>query len=395
MKREGSIVETEITRERERLQTVLQTVPSGIIVVEGPEARITFMNTRSQEFFGERPEIGQPLPAYLSSSKLMHPDGSPFKADELPINRSLRYGEVVRGEELVIESESGQKNYLLLGSAPLFDSEGRVYGAVASTEDITALREAEEALRQAYARERRVSETLQRALLPNVPDKINGIRLATSYRAALEEAEIGGDFFDVFRPAPDLVGIVIGDVAGKGVEAATHTAFTRHTLRAYAYVDPSPARVMARLGEVLIQEMGREFFVTVFYGVLNERERTLCYANAGHEAPLCVSADHEQVTELSITGIPLGIETAFACEQRTISTEDIARLVLYTDGVTETRRRGELYGLGRLKEFVLLHANDSPRQLVDLLIDEVDDFSGRHLRDDIALLVVDIESQTV
>jgi PAS domain S-box-containing protein len=148
-----------IDRERKRLQTVLDTIPSGLIVVEGPDIRVAFMNRRSQEFFGTPPEIGKPLPTYLASSKLLHPDNTPFDINELPIYRSLRSGEVVRGEELVIEPQDGQRHYLLLGSAPLYDESGGIYGAVASTEDITPLREGEEALRQAYIRESRVSQT--------------------------------------------------------------------------------------------------------------------------------------------------------------------------------------------------------------------------------------------
>lgn len=380
----------DVIRERKRLQTVLDTIPSGIIITEGPEARIAFMNSRCQEFFGTPPEIGKPLPAYLASSKLLHPDGTPFSLNDLPINRSMRNGEVVHSEELVIEMETGQRSYLLLGSAPLYDELGNIYGAVASTEDITPLRKAQEALSEAYARERRVFEELQQALLPRVPDRIDGLYLASAYRAAKEEARIGGDFFDVFHPGPDLVGIVIGDVAGKGAEAASHTALTRHSLKAYAYIDPSPAYVMEALANAIARETPPEFFVTVFYGLLNLREKTLCYASAGHEPSLCLIPDNPEIVLLTSTGIPLGIRAGSTYEQQCIRFPNGSRVMLYTDGVTEVRAGTEFFGLERLKEFFVRYRQDPPADFINRLLEYVQSFAHPHLRDDIALLLVEM-----
>mgnify|MGYP001093541400 CR=1 FL=1 len=380
----------DVIRERKRLQTVLDTIPSGIIITEGPEARIAFMNSRSQEFFGTPPEIGRPLPTYLANSKLMHPDGTPFLLNDLPINRSMHKGDVVHGEELVIEMETGQRSYLLLGSAPLYDEFGNIYGAVASTEDITPLREAQQALSEAYAREKRVFEELQQALLPRVPDKIENLYLASAYRAAKEEAQIGGDFFDVFRPAPNLVGIVIGDVAGKGAEAAAHTALTRHSLKAYAYIDPSPTYVMEALTNAIVRETPPEFFVTVFYGLLDLQEKTLCYASAGHEPSLCLISQNSEIVLLPSTGIPLGIRAGSTYEQRCISFPSGSRIMLYTDGVTEARAETEFFGLDRLKEFFILHRDDRPADFINRLLEYVQDFANYHLRDDIALMLIEM-----
>jgi len=377
--------------ERNRLQTVLDTVPSGLIVVEGPDARIAFMNKRSQEFFGTPPEIGKPLPAFLASSRLLRPDGSPYAPGELPISRSMASGEVIRGEELIVETESGQRSYLLLGSAPLWDESGRVYGAVASTEDITPLREAQEALRNAYARERHVSETLQQALLPIVPERLNGLRLASAYRAALEEAQIGGDLFDVFSPAPGLVGLVIGDVAGKGVDAAVRTALTRHSLKAYAYVNPSPAIVMEALNNVILREMIAESFVTVFYGLLNAKEHTLSYVNAGHEPPLCLMPHSNEIRMLSNTGIPLGVKAGTTFEECSIDLQEGSRILLYTDGATEARSREGFFGLERLKELLVSRSQESPVEFVGHLVECIQEFSWPHLRDDIAILLAEME----
>ncbi len=385
--------DAELAREKRRLQTVLDTVPSGIIVTEGPELRVAFMNRRSQEFFRVRPEIGEPLPSYLANSKLLHPDGTPFAEEDLPIHRSLRTGEVVCGEEMIIETEDGQRSYLLLGSAPLYDEHGRISGAVASTEDITPLRKAEEALRLAYARERRISETLQQALLPALPERIDGLRIASTYIAAVEEAQIGGDFYDVFTPGPELVGLVIGDVAGKGVQAAVHTALIRQALKAYAYLDPSPAYVMEKLNDLVLKETPSEFFVTLFYGLLNLKDHSLHYANAGHESPLYVDSVRRQVVEIPNTGVPLGIIRLAKCEQKVMHLEYGSKLVMYTDGVTEARSNGAHFGLEGLKQYLLLHASGFPDELINGLVAQVQEFTGQHLRDDIALLVVELERE--
>ena len=379
----------DIDRERRRLQTVLDTAPSGLIVVEGPDARIAFMNRRSQEFFGTYPEIGKPLPAYLASSKLLHPDNSPFNPNELPIYRSSRSGEVVQGEELIIETQNGQRHYLLLRSAPLYDEDGGIYGAVASTEDITQLREGQEALRQAYIRESQVSQTLQQALLPTIPKKLEGLHLASVYRAALEEAQIGGDFFDVFSPAPGLIGIVIGDVAGKGVEAAVRTALIRHSLKAYAYIDPSPAGVMEAVNNVIMQEGIPESFITVFYGLLNMQENSLCYVNAGHEPPLCLAPDKKTIVELPNSGIPLGVKVRAAYVQHLAEFPEGSKILLYTDGVTEARSKEGFFGLERLKEFLISHSKESPAEFVDHLMDYIQNFASSHLRDDVAILLAE------
>ncbi|MGQ9455512.1 MAG: PP2C family protein-serine/threonine phosphatase [Armatimonadota bacterium] len=382
----------EIARERRRLQTVLDTVPSGIIVTEGPEARIAFMNRRSQEFFRMPPEIGEPLPSYLANSKLLHPDGTPFDEKDLPIHRSLRDGKVVCGEELIIETEDGERSYLLLGSAPLYDDDGKIYGAVASTEDITPLRKAEEALRRAYARERRISETLQQALLPVPPERIDNLKVESIYIAAVEKAQIGGDFYDVFTPAPGLVGVVIGDVAGKGVQAAVHTALTRYCLKAYAYIDPSPSYVMEKLNDVLLKEAAPEFFVTVFYGLLDLQRGLLGYVNAGHESPLYAGPKCSRLVEIPNTGIPLGITRLTSFEQHSMELERGCKIVMYTDGVTEARSSdGQLFGMDRLKECLLSCANNSLRMLIDELVNRVQEFSDHCLRDDIALLIVELD----
>lgn len=380
---------TEETMEsRTRLQTVLDTIPSGIIIVEGPEQRVTYMNKHAQEFFQVPPEIGMPLPAYAVANKLMHPDGRPYLVSELPMSRALNKGETVYNDELVIETPSGKRNYLLLSAAPLRDQEGKVVGVVASTENITPLVEAREALKQAYERERRISETLQRAFFSEIPEKTDSLRIVSAYKAALEEAAIGGDFYDVFKPSPNIVAIAIGDVSGKGVEAAVHTALAKYSLRAYAYQDPSPSFVMESLNNAVYHQISKEAFITLFYGIADLNEGTIRFVTAGHEPPLLIN---DKVEELALTGTAIGIAEHEKYEECKIPFRS-GSLLLYTDGVTEARGKYGFFGRDRLKEFALSHKHEEPSAFVNSLLEEINKWCDGHLKDDVALLYVKASS---
>jgi len=384
-------LQEQLLRDRERLQTVLDTIPSGIIIVEGSEENISYTNRKSQEFFVSPPEPGITLPRYAATNRLMHTDGSPFTPEELPMSRSLHHDEVVSNEELVIETPTGHRSHLLLSSAPLHNEDGSIFGAVASTEDITPLVQAREELRQAYVRERRVSETLQQALLPRVPERIDTLQIVSAYRAALEEAQIGGDFFDVFRLSSSLLGVVVGDVSGKGVDAAARTALAKYTLRAYAYQNPSPSAVVESLNNVLTRELEREAFITLLFGLFDTQRRTFTYVNAGHLPPLCLSCTDGGVSELPGEGMAVGITTGSRYTQNTVELQQGDRILLYTDGVTEARGNKDFFGVERLKEFALAHRLASPRDFVDGLLNILQDWSGGHLRDDVAILLIAVE----
>ena len=372
---------------KSRLQTIIDTVPSGIIVVEGPEERITYMNRRVQEFFVVPPEIGMPIPAYAEKNKMMHPDGRPYLTSELPMSRALHEGKAVYNDELVIETPTGERNYLLLSAAPLKDSKGRIYGAVTSTENITPLVKAREALRQAYERERYVSQTLQQAFLPNVPDTIGYLRIVSLYKAASKEAAVGGDFYDVFEPNKNMVALVVGDVSGKGVDAAVHTALAKYSIRAYAHQDPSPCSVVGNLNNAVFRQAGKEAFITLFYGVIDQNAQTLTFTVAGHEPPLLIN---ENVTELTDGNTALGIIADIEYPECTVPFSS-GSLLLYTDGVVEARGDRGFFGRKRLKEFAFANRRKKASDFVSALVKRLEMWTNGNLTDDIALLLVQAE----
>ena len=169
-----------------------------------------------------------------------------FPPEEQPLSRAIIYGDVLRGEEVLIRHADGTVVTAVANAAPLCD-DGKITGAVGAFEDITALKAVQKVLVRAYSREQHLSVMLQKALLPSIPDRMNGLLIASEYRPAYKGDYMGGDFYDIFSPETGLIGIVIGDVSGKGIQRAILTALTKYTLRAYSYENPSPSSVMERM----------------------------------------------------------------------------------------------------------------------------------------------------
>ncbi len=253
--------------------------------------------------------------------------------------------------------------------------------------DIGDRKRAEKSLVEAYRQQQQIATTLQRALLAIDNPAIRGVSIEPYYRAAYAEALVGGDFYDVFEPAPGLLGIVIGDVAGKGLAAATRTAFVKSTLRAFAYEDPSPSSVLSRLNRVVTKET-QDGFVTLLYGVLNTDLREFVFANAGHEPPLWLIPDGPEVQDLEKPGIVLGILPEVSYEQFRIAMDCGHRLFFYTDGLTEARGERGFYGIDRLRSAFLEMQRPTAADTLSAVIEEVNTFAHGEIRDDVAAVLV-------
>lgn len=248
---------------------------------------------------------------------------------------------------------------------------------------------------RSFDRERRIAARLQEWILSTEVDvDLGSIEVATDYHAALNEATVGGDFFDVFNAGPDLVGIVIGDVSGKGLEAALHIQAVKHTLRAYALSEatdrsgPVPPRdVLARTNDAICYMLPNDVFITLFYGVVNVRDCTLRYANAGHDAPILFRAD-ESVEMLESTGRALGLlrNAVYEDVSQPLATGDT--LLLYTDGVTEARRDGRFLETEGVISLLRNHVHESADEIVRGIYDDTAAYAGGSLHDDIALLAL-------
>lgn len=248
------------------------------------------------------------------------------------------------------------------------------------------------AVEAARHRSEAVLETLRRTLVPDALPAIPGVEVASRYHAAGsgEGPEPGGDFFDVFSLRGEAWGIVLGDVCGKGPEAAVLTALTRYAVRGAAIGERNPARVLTRVNEVLLADKAADRFCTVVYGRLRLRPggARLALALSGHPPPLLLRACGT-VSQVGVPGLPVG---AFdhpdpGEELVVLDPEDV--LVLYTDGVTEARSATGWYGEERLAA-ALVEAGPGAGAagVADAVADDVLRFSGGALRDDMAVLVL-------
>jgi phosphoserine phosphatase RsbU/P len=207
---------------------------------------------------------------------------------------------------------------------------------------------------------------------PDVP----GYDLASHYEAA---REIGGDFFELFQqPRPGRpVGVVIADVTGKGIAAALLMAFARPLIRAAIDHARDPVVALDRTNAILVDERRSSLFITALVGMLDLRTSVLRLANAGHEPPLVVPGDGRPVRWLSGSGPLLGAFPTLdlvPCEVQ-LAPGDL--VLLYTDGVTDTRRSsGERFGDERLLAVVEDARGGTARDLVEAIVGAIAEFQG-------------------
>jgi serine phosphatase RsbU (regulator of sigma subunit) len=246
-------------------------------------------------------------------------------------------------------------------------------------------------LTQAYAREKNISITLQESLMPEVSGRIGTVEFAHKYQSALEEAIIGGDFYDVFDLGEGRTGFVMADVSGKGLKAAVQTAMLKYTLRGFALETPDePGRVLARVNDVLCSPMSsHDGFVTLFYGVIDTLTGEFLYANAGHEPPLLRAAATSEVCPLPFCdGLALGALAGVPYEQCQSFLAPGDLLLLYTDGLTEARTAaGEFLDQEGLAALIP-RQNVTAKECVRRVYEAVSDFAGDVRRDDVAMLAL-------
>ncbi|HKG50795.1 MAG TPA: GAF domain-containing SpoIIE family protein phosphatase [Actinomycetales bacterium] len=249
--------------------------------------------------------------------------------------------------------------------------------------------------RAAHAREHRVATTLQRSLLPTLPH-IEGITCAARYLVSTDHAQVGGDWYDLFCVPDGAIGIAVGDVMGHDVAAAAAMGQLRSVLRSYAYEGSSPAVVLDRLDR-LVQGFDMADLATAIYGrllLLGNGSGMFVFANAGHPPPLLRKADGtvsclDRGASPLIGALPPGV--GHRAERAEILPAG-SLLLLYTDGLVETRDRDIDEGIGRISAaLAAMDGDPGPEQVCDAVTAEL---VGADQGDDVALLAVLINDST-
>jgi serine phosphatase RsbU (regulator of sigma subunit) len=243
---------------------------------------------------------------------------------------------------------------------------------------------------QAYTRERHIAQVLQRSLIPRSIPSVPGLIASVRFIAAGEGIDVGGDFYDLFRAREGAVAALIGDVCGKGPEAASVTALARHTLRAAAVYESRPSALLALLHRALRDDRDDGRFCTVAYCDFELREggARMVLSCGGHPLPLVLrrSGVVEPVGRL---GTLLGADVEPVLADVAIDLVPGDLVVLYTDGVTEVRAgRREVFGYRDLADLLGRCAGMHPDGVAQRIQDAVLEAAGGRPRDDIAVLVI-------
>ena len=247
--------------------------------------------------------------------------------------------------------------------------------------------------RERLQQEVEVAKSIQQSLLPRALPEMSGFEIGTLYRAA---KEVGGDYYDFVQVGEEAWGLAVADVSGKGVPASMVMMMIRTALRLEARGERAAAEVLDRVNRFVTADMKKGMFVTMFYVVLDSRERILSYASAGHNPMVLYRASSEETFFLKPAGFPVGIDLPDAdLFAQTIQVERVALeqgdlLVVYTDGITEAMNaQMEQFGTPRLLSIIRHLAHLSPQEFCLQLERHLADFTGDTPQsDDITLVAI-------
>jgi PAS domain S-box-containing protein len=237
-----------------------------------------------------------------------------------------------------------------------------------------------------------VARTLQASLLPHTLPEIPGVELAARYLAAGEGNEVGGDFFDAFDVGYGTWAVVVGDVCGKGADAAAIAGLARHTVRAAALKERRPSKMLSILNDAIFgdADVSEARFCTVCTALVrpNRKGARMTLATGGHPLPWVLRANGK-AEQVGSSGLIVGVFPQTDAQDDVINLGVGDAVVLYTDGVVEERDdEGRTFGQERLQEVLEGCAGRSAAEIVDGVVGTVTSFSSREPRDDVAVVVL-------
>ncbi len=249
----------------------------------------------------------------------------------------------------------------------------------------------ESLLNQVMRRDLEIAASIQQSLLPSALPNSRELRI---FGSATSAREVGGDFFDVIGFGEGSVLVVIADVMGKGVPAALFAAILRTLVRSRRDIAKQPGVLLEWVAATLFSDFDRvEMFATMQLAYFDMPARRVHVAGAGH-CPLIIASPTGKITELPSQGVPIGIESNSRCSEAVQAVEPGSRIILFTDGVTESRNiEGEEWGMERLRHWLAHTPEAPPAKLGEALLSEVTLFRGAApVPDDITFVLLTTHS---
>jgi serine phosphatase RsbU (regulator of sigma subunit) len=237
-----------------------------------------------------------------------------------------------------------------------------------------------------YQQQKQFADTMQRSLLPRSRPEVDGLEVGEVYEPSAR-MDVGGDVYDFLALEDGRLAVVLGDVTGHGVDATADMAMAKFVFRSLAREHPEPSDFLAAANDVICSEIGPGKFISMSYVVVDGRRGLVVGASAGHPAPRIVLPDRS-TWPLEAHGLVLGIDSDQEYAESRAELPQGASLVLYTDGVIEARRDGELYGDDRL-DALLAERHELPAStLAAAVAEDAREFAGGDLSDDLAVVVI-------
>jgi serine phosphatase RsbU (regulator of sigma subunit) len=236
-----------------------------------------------------------------------------------------------------------------------------------------------------YQQQKHFADTMQRSLLPRTRPQLAELEIGDVY-ASSARVDVGGDVYDFLELADGRLAVVLGDVTGHGVDATADMAMAKFVFRSLARENSEPGGFLSAANEIVLEEIASGKFITLVFLTVDGRKGELACASAGHPPPRLLRAGGTP-EPLDVGGLALGIEGGQDYEEARVRLEPGDAVVLYTDGLLEARREGELYGEQRLDAALAANAQLSAQELADALLADCRAFGGE-LGDDCAIVVL-------
>lgn len=381
-------------RQAGELQSFMSSMADGLVVIDA-DGECLYINEAGRKML-EIPE--EELCAnWINNYERYTLDGELLRQEETAFHWAL-LGETVKDRRYKMVAPWGKEVTVSASGSPIRDAEGRIVGATLVLRDQKERIELERERQTMYERERHIAEVLQHALIPPMESlRVETCSIAVKYEPALKEAEVGGDFYDFFDLGDGKVGIVIGDVAGKGLVAAVYVAAARHAIRSYAYLFPSPAKILTLANEALcrgqLEDNGDSSMLTVFLAVVDTRTGVVTYANAGHDPPVVLDATGG-INELDgLHDLPLAVACDYEYSEAKRRLEPEDTVVVVTDGITEARPKSiELFGKDGIVSFLMRNRETPLDKIPTGLLEAARSHAEGDLKDDAAIVVFACET---
>jgi len=340
--RRATVEQARLIREHEqaeeRFRLLVQGAEEYALIMLDVDGRIVHWNTGAERIFGiaEQATSGQHV------SIIFSPEDRLAGVPAQEVARTLTEG---RSDDRRWHVRADGSRFWADGvMMTLRDDAGNLRGIAKILRDATNRKDVEDAAAKLYVREQRIAATLQEALLFTTPEgAFPGLDFKTFYEPASDDALVGGDFCDVFAVSEDSVVVLVGDVVGKGLKAAAHTAQIKYALRAFLREYPQPAIALSRLNEYLCEaerldrrETDGELLVVLSVVIIDTKTGKALFSVAGAEPPLILRSDAPS-EPVMVTGVPLGMMSGgeFQVTERQLNAGDV--IIMVTDGITEAR----------------------------------------------------------